>query len=92
MPEHVQVMPGTPEVFSGTGKESKKPFTMIKQAAMLVHEDGRVEAFTLIAPKEKDGTTKAFPPGKYALGVRPYVVNGEMRLAPIYTAMPGAPK
>jgi protein involved in temperature-dependent protein secretion len=92
MDDYIQILPGTPTIFSGKAKVSNKDFTMIKQAALLVHADGTTEAYTHIAPKEKDGSTKPLVAGRYALGARGYTQGGELRLAPVLTLVPGAPK
>lgn len=88
---HVIIAPGAADVFSG---KSKKPpfndFTMVKQAAMLVHPDGKHESFTNLAEKEKDGSTKPLLAGKYALHARPYASGGALRLAPVYVAVEGS--
>jgi hypothetical protein len=80
-------MPGSPSVISGTSSKSgtPKPYRIVKQAAMLANDDGTVEAFMLQPPKNAE----PFKPGRYALGFRPFVMNGELRLAPTYTVAEG---
>lgn len=85
----VIIAAGPPDIFSGKAKASGKDFTLVKQAAMLVHPDGKHESFTSLAPKEKDGSTKPYAPGKYALHARPYASGGELRLAPALVAVEG---
>jgi hypothetical protein len=85
---HIQILPGQPVHHSGNAAATGKPFHMIKQAALLVNDDGSTEAFTYIPPRGES----AVAPGKYALGVRPYVVQGALRLAPVLNGSPSAPK
>lgn len=76
-----------------SGVKDGKPWSFVKQAALVRLPNGNVEACTFIAPKEQ-GTSKPYAPGTYELDDAAcfYVRNGELAFAPRLKLVAGGTK
>ena len=75
-----------------SGVKDGKPWSFVKQAALVRLPNGNVEACTLIAPKQ-DGQSKPYAPGTYELDSASfYVRNGELAFAPRLRPVAGGTK
>jgi hypothetical protein len=84
----VTILPGLPEILEGISKKTGRPYRMVKQAAILKHADGRVEAFTWSGDRV-NGRSEPTAAGNYALVTQAYVQAGELKTAPRLSSTPG---
>lgn len=87
MPQ-IQILAGSPRIIEGVSTKSGSPkaYRMVRQAAVLIGDDGVTESFNWQPPKGEE----PLAPGKYALGARPFVMNGDLRLVPVLSAAGGS--
>lgn len=85
----VTILPGAPEIVEGTSSKTGRPYRIVKQAAILKHADGRVEAFTW-GGERQNGRSEPTSPGNYTLSPHAWVQAGELKLAPRLAPLSGA--